>query len=86
MGGCDATRVGWEVTIGVTVHDGMSDLRKKRAGDGHLRHELRARFGTICHQERINGLELGGTVEFEFKKRYKIQRATQKKNTWSFTD
>jgi hypothetical protein len=44
---------------------------------GHLRRDLWARFGKICRQESINEPELGGTVEFKFKKHYKIQRATQ---------
>ena len=77
MGGCAAARVGWEVTVGITVHDGMSDLRQKGADDGHLRHKLRTRFGMICCQESINEPKLRGTVEFKFKKRYKIKRAAQ---------
>jgi len=62
------------VTIGVTVHDKRSNLRKKGAGDGQLRHELRARFGTICCQEGINDLEVGGIFDFKFKRCYKIPR------------
>ena len=31
------TWVGWEVTICVTVHDGMSGLRPNGVGGGHLR-------------------------------------------------
>ena len=27
IGGCAAARVGWEVTIGIIVHDEMSNLR-----------------------------------------------------------
>lgn len=48
MEGCTAARVGWEVTVDVTVHDGMSDLRPNGVGGEHLRHNLLARFGKIC--------------------------------------
>ena len=75
---CVAVQVGWEVTVGVTVHDGMSDLRQKGAGDGHLRCELREIFGTIYRQERIGGPELGGIVEFEFKRLYKTLGSSHK--------
>jgi len=75
---CVVTRVGWEVTVGVTVHDGMSNLRKNGAGGGHLRQELWARFRKICRQESIDGPKLGGTVKFEFKRHYKTQRASQR--------
>lgn len=44
MEGHAATRVGWEVTIGVTIHDRMSNLRPNRVGGGHSRHALWARF------------------------------------------
>ena len=74
------TWLGWEVTIGITVHDKMSNLRQKGVGDQQLRHEVRTRFGTICRQSSINGSNVGGTVKFEFKKPYKskvdIQRTT----------
>jgi len=33
-GGCISTWVGCEVTIGVTVHDKISNLRQRGAGDG----------------------------------------------------
>lgn len=42
----------------------------------HLRHKLRARFGEICCQESIDGLELGGMIEFEFKRCYKTPGAS----------
>jgi len=71
MEGCAATQVGWEVTVGVTVHDGMSGLRPNGASDRHLRQQLWARFQKICHQESIDGPELGGMVEFELKIHYK---------------
>ena len=77
MGGCVVTWVGWEVTVGITIHDMMSNLRQKGAGSGHLRHELRARFEAICCQESIDGLELGETVGFEFKRGYKTPGANQ---------
>lgn len=60
-----------EVTVGVTVHDEMSNLRLNGVGDVHLRHELWEIFGTIYRQERIDGPKLGGMVEFVFKSRYK---------------
>jgi len=53
---CVEVWVGWEVTIGVTIHDEMSDLRPNGVGDGHLRHDLWARFGKICRQESIDGV------------------------------
>lgn len=49
IGDCAATRVGLEVTIGVTVHENMSNLRQIRVGGNQLTHELRAIFGTICY-------------------------------------
>lgn len=76
QGGCAAAWVGWEVTVGVTILDKMSDLRQKGVGGGHLRHELRARFGSMCRQERIDEPELEGIVEFEFKRRYKTPGAS----------
>ena len=76
-GGYATARVGWKVTVGVTIHDRMFDLRQNGVGAGHLRHKLRARFGTICHQESIDGPELGGMVEFEFKRCYKTPRASR---------
>ena len=75
-GDCGAMWIGLEVTIVVTIHDRMFDLRQKGVGEGHLRHELRAIFGTIYCQESIDGLELGGTVKFVFKRRYKTLGAS----------
>jgi len=75
-GGCAATRLGWEVTIGVIVHDKISNLRQRGAGSRKLRHELRARFGTIYRQKGINDSKLGGMVEFKFKRCYKTPRAS----------
>ena len=75
--GCAAVRVGWEVTIGVTVHEKMSNLRQRRPGGMQLRHEVKTRFGTICRQSSINVPNMGGTVEFEFKKAYESQMAIQ---------
>jgi len=34
-----------ESDVGVTIHDGMFDLRPNRVGSGHLRCDLWARFG-----------------------------------------
>jgi len=56
----------------------MLDLRPNGVGGKHLRHDLWARFGKICHQGSINELDLGGAVEFKFKKHYKLQGAAQK--------
>lgn len=78
MGGCAATWVGWEVTIGFTIHGGMSNLRQKGVGSQNLRHELRARFGTVFCQESINGLELWGTVQFELNRCYKTLGSSHK--------
>jgi len=52
-------RIGWEVTIGVTIHDRMSGLRPKGASGGHLRQQLWARFWKICSEESINGQNWG---------------------------
>lgn len=68
--------VDWEITIGITVHDEMSNLKQKGLGDGKLRHKLRTRFGMICCQECINDSEVGGAVEFKFKRRYKTPRTS----------
>jgi len=76
MGGRTAARVGWEVIVGVTVHDGISDLRQKGVGGRNLRHKLRARFRAIYCEERNDDSELGGTVGFEFKRCYKTPRAS----------
>jgi len=35
IGGCNVAWVGWEVTIGVTVHDKRSNLRKKERAIGN---------------------------------------------------
>jgi len=75
IGDCTAARVGWEVTVGVTVHDKMSNLRQRGAGDGQSRHELRVIFGMSYHQEGINDSEVGGMFELKFKRCYKIPRA-----------
>ena len=49
MGDYAATQVGQKVTIEVTIHDGMLDLRTNGMGGRHLRRDLWARFGKICH-------------------------------------
>lgn len=77
-GGCAAMRVGWEVTVGVIVHDGMSSLRPNEVGGRHLRKQLWAIFWKIYLQESIDGQNLGGTVEFEFKRHFKNLRASHK--------
>lgn len=78
IGGCAATRVGWEVTVGVTFHDEMSNLSQKGVGGRKLRHELRARFGMICCQECINDSKVGGKVELKFKRHYKTPNTHHK--------
>jgi len=70
-------RVGWKVTVGVTIHDVMLELRPNGVGGRHLRHTLRARFGKICRQGSINEPVLGVTIEFKFKRCYKLQRDSQ---------
>jgi len=55
----------------------MFDLRPNGEGDGHLKQKLWASFGKIYCQGSIDGPELGGTVEFEFKRCYKTPRASQ---------
>jgi len=51
----------------------MSKLRQKEVGGDQLRYELRAIFCTLYHKSHINGLNKGGTVEFEFQQAYKSQ-------------
>lgn len=68
-------RVGWKMTIVVIIHDVMLDLRTKGADDMQLRRSLWERFGKIFRQGRINESDMGGTIEFKFKRCYKIQRA-----------
>lgn len=63
------------MTIGVTIHDGMLDLRPNGEGCRHLRCDLWDRFGKICRQESINGSKLGGMVEFKFERHHKTQMA-----------
>ena len=65
------------MTIGVTIHDVMLDLRPNGAGGRHLRCTLWEIYGKIFHQGSINELDLGGTIEFEFKRHYKFQWVTQ---------
>ena len=69
--------VGQKMIVEVTTQDGMLDLKKNGVGNGHLRRDLWVRFGKICCQGSINDLDLGGTVKFKFKMRYKLQRASQ---------
>lgn len=71
--GCAATRVGWEVTVGAIIHDGMFDLRPNGAGGGQLRRKLWARFGKICCQESINGPKLGEQPNLNSKGAIKIK-------------
>ena len=74
--GCATTWVSLEVTIGVTIHDRMFNLRLNGVGERHLRCKLWEIFGKILCQESINSLELGGMVEIEFKSCYKTHRAS----------
>ena len=76
MVGYATTQVGQKVTIEVTIHDGILDLRPNAVGGKHLRLDLWARFGKICCEGTINEPDLGGTVELKFKKHYKLQGAT----------
>jgi len=76
-GGYDAARVGWKVIVIVTIHNVMLGLRPNGVGGRHLRRTLWARFGIIYYQGSINGPDLEGTVEFEFKMNYKLQRDAQ---------
>jgi len=61
-------QIGQKVTIGDTIHYEMLDLRLNGVGSKHLRRNLWARCGKIYRKERINGMKLGGMVEFEFKR------------------
>ena len=74
-GSYDATQVGWNMTVIVTIHNVMLGLRSNGAGDRHLRRILWVRFLEIYRQSSINGLNMGGMVEFEFKRPYKLQVA-----------
>ena len=77
QGGCTTTQVGWKVTIEVTIHDVILQLRPNGVGDRHLRRDLWARFGKIYCQASISEPDLGGIVEFKFTRQYKLQGATQ---------
>lgn len=57
----------------------MVDLRPNGAIDKHLRKTLWVKFLKICLQSSIDGLNVGGTVGFEFKKPYKSQMVVQRK-------
>ena len=76
-GGYTTMRVGWKVTVVVTIHDVMLELRPNGVGDRHLRRDLWAIFGEIYCQGSINGLDFRGMVEFKFKRNYKLQRVSQ---------
>lgn len=65
------------MTVEVTIHDGMLDLRPIGADGRHLRHDLWEIFRKICRQGSINKSDLGGTVEFKFEKHYKLQGAAK---------
>jgi len=73
-------RVGYTVVwVGLEVtHDKISNLRQRGLGGGQLRHELRARFGMIYHQEGINDSKVGGMLKFKFKRCYKTLGASHK--------
>lgn len=45
--GYDTMQINKEVTIDITVHDKMPELRQKEVGGGHLRHKVITRFETI---------------------------------------
>ena len=72
------------MTVIVTIHDVMLGLRPNEAGGRHLRQNLWAIFGKICCQGSINGPDLGGMIEFKFKRRYKLQRAAQQTTLGNF--
>ena len=55
------------MTVEVTIHYGMLDLRPNGVGGRHLRRDLWTRFGKINHQGSINELDLGEMVEFKLK-------------------
>ena len=65
------------MTVEVIVQNGMINLRSNGVGNEHLRHGLWEIFGKICRQESISAPKFGGMVEFEFKRFYKMQGATQ---------
>lgn len=64
------------MTIGVIVHDKMSDLRQSGDGGWKLRHEARTRFGMIYPQVFINDSEMGGEVKFKFERCHKTTEAS----------
>ena len=66
-----------KVTIKVTVHNWMVGLWPNGVSGRHLRRNLWIRFLKIYRQSSINGPNVGGTVEFKFKRRYKLQRDVQ---------
>jgi len=66
-----------KVTVRVTIHDLMVDLRPNGVGGRNLRQILWGRFLKIYCQSRINGLNVGGRVKFKFNRQYKLQVAIQ---------
>ena len=76
-GSCAVVWVGWKVTVIVTIHDVMLVLRPNGVGSKHSRWTLWGRFLKISSQLSINGQNVGGTIEFKFKRLYKLQRVVQ---------
>lgn len=52
-GGCAATRVGQKVTVDITIHDGMLNIRPNGVGGRYLTHMLWARFGKSATKEAL---------------------------------
>ena len=75
----NSVQVHQKVTVKVIFHDLMVRLWPNGAGGRHIRRNLWIRFLKIYRQSSINGPNVGGLVEFEFKRRYKLQVAIQQK-------
>lgn len=62
-----------KVTVADIIHDKMSELWQKGAGDGQLRDTVRARSGMIYCGLNVTTQKKEGTDEFEFRNAYKSQ-------------
>jgi len=65
------------MTVTITIHNVMLGLRPNGLGGRNLRQTLWATFLKLCYQSSINGPNVGRTVEFNFKRSYKLQRDAQ---------
>jgi len=73
------------VTVKVTVHEKMTEVRPNGASDLHLRQNLWLRSLKICQQSSINEPISGGMIGFGFKLPYKLQVVVQQETLGIFS-